>query len=63
MKGAGSEQRLHATLVTSNGIILDERDLTESRTDFDLSRQANGLYFLEINGTSERQVWKIIKRE
>lgn len=55
--------RLHAKLLTTTGIILDEREITESRAIFDLSKQADGMYLLEIEGPEGLHSWKVIKTQ
>ena len=54
--------RFHALLMTENGVLLETRDITGQRTDFDLSRHPQGLYLLEIEGPQGMETWKIIKR-
>jgi len=51
-----------ATLVSINGIVIEEREIHESQAVFDLSGQANGVYFLEIATQEGKQTWKIIKQ-
>lgn len=54
--------RLHAILMTETGTILEEHDLADPQTDFDLSRHANGFYLLEVTGPHGTDTWKVIKR-
>lgn len=59
----GSEkQRLHAILMTEAGVVLEEHEISELRTEFDLSGHSNGLYLLEVTGSQGTEIWKIIKR-
>lgn len=51
-----------ATLVSTNGIVIEEREIRESQAIFDLSGHANGVYLLEIATQEGTQTWKIIKQ-
>ena len=53
--------KTHATLLTINGVILEEKDIADGQATFDLSGQPAGIYFLEIGSSEERQTWKVIK--
>ena len=52
---------VHATLLTSNGVVIEEKDLEDNPATFDLSGQSQGIYLLEIEGPEGRQTWKVIK--
>lgn len=54
--------RFHAMLLSENGVVLETREITGQRTDFDLSHHPQGLYLLEIEGPQGMETWKIIKR-
>lgn len=54
--------RIHATLLTVNGIILEEKDIEHSQASFNLSDQPEGIYLLEIDSPDGHQAWKVIKR-
>lgn len=53
---------LHALLMTETGRVIEEHDIAGSRTDFDLSGHASGLYLLEVTGPEGTETWKVIKR-
>lgn len=61
-KDPSETARLHALLMTENGLLLEEREITGHQTEFDLSGHANGLYLLEICGPQGSETWKIIKQ-
>ena len=63
LKDAKKDTRLHAKLLSPAGTVLEEREITETRTIFDLSRQADGMYLLETDGPDGQQTWKVIKRQ
>ena len=63
MKESLENHRLHAKLLTASGIVLDEREITQSQTVFDLSKQADGMYLLEIEGPEGLHSWKVIKMQ
>ena len=54
--------KAHATLLTLNGVIIEEKDIVNGQTTFDLSEKPAGIYLLEIEGTDSHQTWKVIKR-
>lgn len=54
---------LHVKLLTASGVILDEREVTESQAVFDLSHQADGIYLLEVGSPEGTHSWKVIKRQ
>ena len=58
----GGKGPFHATLLTLNGVIIEEKDITEGNASFDLSGQADGVYLLEIDGPEGHHSWKVIKR-
>ena len=63
LKASANGTRLHARLTTTTGVVLEEKDIQNGRADFDLSRQAEGMYILEIEGNEGIQAWKVIKRQ
>lgn len=52
---------VHATLLTTNGVILLEKNIENDQTSFNLSNQPNGIYLLEIDSPDGHEAWKIIK--
>lgn len=61
LKETGKSVRIHASLLTVSGIILEEKDIEHQQTTFDLSGRPEGIYFLEIDSPEGHQAWKIIK--
>lgn len=61
LKEQGNGIHMHATLLTVNGTVIEEKDIEHSQTVFDLSRQSDGIYVLDIEGPEGHQVWKVIK--
>ena len=57
-----SEKKLHAVLLTMNGVAIDERDINGNQTTFDLSAHPPGIYLLEVEGPDGHQSWKVIKQ-
>ncbi len=51
-----------ATLLTSQGTVLQEKELDNGITTFDLSSHADGVYILKIQDTKAIETWKVIKR-
>lgn len=51
-----------ATLSTLDGKIVEERIVTGSNEEFDLSAKQAGIYLLRLSTANESKVWKIIKR-
>lgn len=62
LRELNSGEKLHAVLLTMTGVAIDERDVKESPTTFDLSAHPPGIYLLEIEGTDGHQSWKVIKQ-
>ena len=54
--------KMHAALLTANGVIIEEREVENSQETFDLSNQPDGIYLLEIDGPEGHQTWKVVKR-
>lgn len=54
---------VHATLCTMEGSIIDERDITHSNEEFDLSGKAAGIYLIHLRASNETKTWKIIKKK
>ena len=53
---------IHATLLNVKGTILEEKQTSSESICFDLSKQPNGIYLLEIENVNETETWKVIKR-
>lgn len=62
IKEQSQDVTLHATLLTLNGVVIDEKVLETNQVTFDLSGQPSGIYLLEIEGPEGHQSWKVIKR-
>lgn len=56
------QQPFHAKLLTATGIILEEKDVENGLSTFDLSGQASGIFLLELDTPEGHQSWKVIKR-
>lgn len=56
------KKTLHATLANLSGAVIEEKDITSNQASFDLSKQPDGIFILEIVSPNEHQAWKIIKR-
>lgn len=57
-----TESAIRAVLLNMTGNILEVRETTGQAIVFDLSKQADGLYLLEIDGPTGHETWKIIKK-
>lgn len=57
-----SNQVIIARLVSAQGKLIEERRLVSNQTEFDLTQEPAGVYFLYIERTGEKQLWKIIKQ-
>lgn len=53
---------VHATLITTTGVILETREVHDNAATFDLSGKPNGIYFLEIDSPEGHQTWKVVKQ-
>ena len=53
---------VHAILLSVTGIVLEEKETTGQNITFDLSRQPEGIYLLEVDGPTGHETWKIIKK-
>ena len=53
---------IHATLITTTGVILETREVHDNAATFDLSGKPNGIYFLEIDSPEGHQTWKVVKQ-
>lgn len=60
--GDSSNQVIIARLVSAQGKLIEERRLVSNQTEFDLTQEPAGVYFLYIERTGEKQLWKIIKQ-
>lgn len=60
---ADSETDSHttATLLTSQGSVLQEKELSNGTVTFDLSSHADGVYILKIRNERAAETWKVIK--
>jgi len=60
---ADSETDSHttATLLTSQGSVLQEKELSNGTVTFDLSNHADGVYILKIRNERAAETWKVIK--
>ena len=54
--------QLHATLLTMTGVVIEEKDCQGNQLSFDLSAQPSGIYLLHVDGPTDRQSWKVIKK-
>lgn len=61
LKSQDKARPAHATLLTTNGVVLEEKNIEGNQASFDLSRQTQGIYLLEIDGPDGHQTWKVIK--
>ena len=52
----------HAVLLNMAGTILEEKKTASPDIVFDLSQHSNGIYFLEIDGPTGHETWKVIKK-
>lgn len=52
-----------ATILSLNGNVIEEKTITRSVTEFDLTGYSIGVYFLIINYQNEKRVWKVIKTQ
>ena len=57
-----SESPIHVILLSITGTILEKRETVGQSLIFDLSKQSEGLYLLEIDGPTGRETWKVIKK-
>lgn len=53
--------RMGAVLYAPTGVIVSSKTLDGSRTDFDLSGHAAGVYVLRIEAVGETRIWKVVK--
>ena len=61
-RDTGETAPLHALLRNENGLLLEEKEIHNPQTEFDLSGRAAGLYLLEISGPQGTECWKIVKQ-
>lgn len=54
--------QIKVVLMTVSGNIISEKLVTSDRIEFDLSNQADGIYFLQLLLSENNRVWKIIKK-
>lgn len=62
LKQRDDAKATRATLLTSNGVVIDEKEIAGNQASFDLSNQSIGVYILEIDSPEGHQTWKVIKR-
>lgn len=53
---------VHATLITTTGVILETKEVRNNAATFDLSGKPNGIYFLEVDSPEGHQTWKVVKQ-
>ena len=53
---------IHATLITTTGVILETKEVRNNTATFDLSGKPNGVYFLEVDSPEGHQTWKVVKQ-
>ena len=53
---------VHAKLLTSSGVLMDERIIQENQSVFDLSAFADGIYILLLETTEGSESWKVVKQ-
>lgn len=53
---------MKAALTSPTGTILEEKQFKSNLEQFDLSKQAAGIYFLKLVVGDEVHVWKVIKK-
>lgn len=53
---------INVRLLSLQGIIIDEREITSDRAEFDLSGSPAGVYLLSIICDEEKHLWKIVKK-
>lgn len=61
IKDTEKTEKLHLLLLTLSGTIIEERDLSGNRADFDLSHHPGGIYLLEVQSKDGAETWKVIK--
>lgn len=61
LKEQGKKTITHAILLNLNGVVIEEKDIEDNSTTFDLSNQPDGIYLLKIQSTDGHQTWKVIK--
>ena len=55
-------QDMMARLFSAQGNLIEEKKIVSDHTEFDLTQAPAGVYFLYIERTGEKQLWKIIKQ-
>ena len=56
------EGTANATLRNITGTILETKELRSNSVTFDLSRQPEGIYLLEVDSPTGHETWKVIKK-
>jgi len=59
----GEYEAERALLMDLSGRVLESRAVQSQRLEFNLSRYANGLYFVRLEGTGANAVYKVVKGE
>ena len=57
-----SSQTFHVKLYSIQGDVVEEREITSGRAEFNLSDRPAGVYFLSVVCNDEKSLWKIIKK-
>jgi YD repeat-containing protein len=53
---------IEASLYTANGILIEQRILSDMNEEFNLGERSAGVYFLQLSSEQEKQTWKVVKR-
>lgn len=61
LKENATQEKLHIILLSSNGAVIEEHDITGNAHEFDLSHKPNGIYLLEVQSKEGAETWKVIK--
>ncbi|QDH80543.1 T9SS type A sorting domain-containing protein [Echinicola soli] len=59
--GASAEEPVEVSIYDANGVLMVNRTLEESTSNWDISSYASGIYFVYINQSGLRTVYKVIK--
>ena len=55
-------QDMMARLFSVQGNLIEEKRIVDDHTEFDLTQAPAGIYFLYVENTGEKLLWKIIKK-
>ncbi len=53
---------IRATLLNVSGVILESKEIEGNTATFDLSRQPEGIYLLEVDGPTGSETWRVVKQ-